>query len=210
MMPLNHILRKCTTGYNLTKSQEKINHMDDCSPKKKKKKELKNLTQTMRIYAQDIWIEFSIEKCAMLIMQNGKRHMTVGTESPNKEKIRMPGEKEFSGHSDFFLVWWFRSFGHVSFPVLKKKKKNSGTSLNWKVSGTLLDIVVTCRGLKIMSVNFDFVRHKNRSHFWSRSHDMFTDIACIFESFLSLKFWLSNGQFSFSRPYSLRHFVTYW
>ena len=32
MIPLNHILRKCTTGYELTKSQEKNNHvmyMDD-------------------------------------------------------------------------------------------------------------------------------------------------------------------------------------
>ena len=32
MMPLNHILRKCTDGYKLHKSQEKINHlmhMDD-------------------------------------------------------------------------------------------------------------------------------------------------------------------------------------
>ena len=26
MMPLNHILRKCTAGYKITKSQEKINH----------------------------------------------------------------------------------------------------------------------------------------------------------------------------------------
>ena len=32
MMPLNHILRKCTAGYKLSKSQEKINqlmYMDD-------------------------------------------------------------------------------------------------------------------------------------------------------------------------------------
>ena len=32
MIPLNHILRKCTAGYKLSKSQEKINHlmyMDD-------------------------------------------------------------------------------------------------------------------------------------------------------------------------------------
>ena len=27
MMPLNHILRKCTTGYKLTKTQEMINHL---------------------------------------------------------------------------------------------------------------------------------------------------------------------------------------
>ena len=32
LMPLNHILRKCTAGYNLSRSLEKINHimyMDD-------------------------------------------------------------------------------------------------------------------------------------------------------------------------------------
>ena len=32
IMPLNHILRKCTVGYKLSKSQEKTNHlmnMDD-------------------------------------------------------------------------------------------------------------------------------------------------------------------------------------
>ena len=32
MIPLNHILRKCTAGYKLSRSQEKINHlmyMDD-------------------------------------------------------------------------------------------------------------------------------------------------------------------------------------
>ena len=27
MMSLNHILRKCTAGYKLSKSQEKINHL---------------------------------------------------------------------------------------------------------------------------------------------------------------------------------------
>ena len=41
MMPLNHILRKCTVGYNLTKSQEKIIHlmyMDDIKYLQKIKK----------------------------------------------------------------------------------------------------------------------------------------------------------------------------
>ena len=27
MMPLNHILRKCTAGYKLSESQERINHL---------------------------------------------------------------------------------------------------------------------------------------------------------------------------------------
>ena len=41
MMPLNHILRKCTAGYKLSKSQEKINHliyMDDIILFAKKRK----------------------------------------------------------------------------------------------------------------------------------------------------------------------------
>ena len=40
MMPLNHILRKCTDGYKLSKSQEKINHliyMDNIKLRKMKK-----------------------------------------------------------------------------------------------------------------------------------------------------------------------------
>ena len=43
MMPLNHILRKCTAGYKLTKSQEKINpqmYMDDIKLFVKNEKEL--------------------------------------------------------------------------------------------------------------------------------------------------------------------------
>ena len=48
MMPLNHLLRKCTAVYKLSRSQEKINHlmyMDDIklfAKKKKNKKTKKN------------------------------------------------------------------------------------------------------------------------------------------------------------------------
>ena len=48
MMPLKHILRKCTTGYKLSRSQEQINHlmyMDDiklCGKNGKKKKKIEN------------------------------------------------------------------------------------------------------------------------------------------------------------------------
>ena len=30
----------------------------------------------VRIYSQDIGMEFGMEKCAMLVMKSGKRHMT--------------------------------------------------------------------------------------------------------------------------------------
>ena len=51
MMPLNHILRKCTTGYKLSRLQEKINHlmyMDDIKLFAKNERELETLIHTVR------------------------------------------------------------------------------------------------------------------------------------------------------------------
>ena len=91
MMPLNHILRKCTAGYKLNRSQEKINHlmyMDDIKIFAKNKKELETLIHTVIIYSQDIGMEFGFEKWALLVMKSGKRHLTDGIEQPNQDKIR--------------------------------------------------------------------------------------------------------------------------
>ena len=97
MIPLNHLLRKCTTGNKLSRSQEKINHlmyMDNIKLFAKNEKELETLIHTVRIYSQDIGIEFGIEKCALLVMKSGKRHMTDGIELPNQDKISMLAENE--------------------------------------------------------------------------------------------------------------------
>ena len=58
------------------------------------RKELQTLIHAVRIYSQDIGNEFGIEKCAMLEIKSGKRHMTDGMELPNQDKIRTLGEKE--------------------------------------------------------------------------------------------------------------------
>ena len=60
----------------------------------KNEKELETLIHAIRIYSQDIVMEFGIEKCAMLVMKSGKQHMTDGMELPNQDKIRMLGENE--------------------------------------------------------------------------------------------------------------------
>ena len=60
-MPLNHILRECTVRYKHSKSQEKINHlmyMDDINLFAKNEKELENLIHAIRIYSQNIGMEF--------------------------------------------------------------------------------------------------------------------------------------------------------
>ena len=97
MMPLNHILRNTKGGYKFARSQEKINHlmyMDDIKIFAKNKTELETLMQTIRIYTQDIGMEFGIEKCAMLVVKKGKKEITEGIELPSQEKIRTLGEKE--------------------------------------------------------------------------------------------------------------------
>ena len=97
MRPANHILRKCAAGYKFSRSQEKINHlmyMDDIKLFAKNEKELETLIHAVRIYSQDIGMEFAIEKCALLVMKCGKQQMTEGMELPNHDKIRTLGENE--------------------------------------------------------------------------------------------------------------------
>ena len=97
MIPHDQILRKCTARYKLSKSQEKIDqlmYMGDIKLFVKNEKELETLIQTMRIYSQDIGMEFGIEKCAILIMKSEKRHLTEGIELPNFKKVRTLGEKK--------------------------------------------------------------------------------------------------------------------
>ena len=101
MMPFNHILRKCTAEYKLSRSRKKINYlmyMDDIKLFEKNEKELETLIHAIRINSQDIGMEFGIEKCAMLVMKSGKRYMTDGIELPNHDQIRTLGENETYKH----------------------------------------------------------------------------------------------------------------
>ena len=78
MMPLNHIFTKCTGGYKLYKSQEKINYlmyMDDIKLIAKNEKRSGNLKEAVRIYSQNIGMEFGIEKYVVPIMKSGKRQI---------------------------------------------------------------------------------------------------------------------------------------
>ena len=68
--------------------------MDDIKVFVKNEKELETLIHEVRIYSQDIGMEFGIEKCAMLVMKSGKRHRTDGMELPNQVKNRTLAESE--------------------------------------------------------------------------------------------------------------------
>ena len=60
----------------------------------KNEKELETLIQAVRIFSQDIGMEFGIEKCTMLVMKSGKRHLTDGMELANQDKIKTLAENE--------------------------------------------------------------------------------------------------------------------
>ena len=68
--------------------------MDDIKLFAKNKNEQETLTLAVRIYTQDIGMEFGIEKCAMLLMKRRKWHQTNGMELPNLDNIRSLGEKK--------------------------------------------------------------------------------------------------------------------
>ena len=69
-------------------------YMDDIKLFAKNEKELGTLIHAVRIYSHDIGMEFSIEKCALLVMKRCKRHQTDGMELPNQDKVRTPKKKE--------------------------------------------------------------------------------------------------------------------
>ena len=50
--------------------------MDDIKLFTKNKKELETRIHKIRIYSRDIGMKFGIEKCPLLLMKSGKRHLT--------------------------------------------------------------------------------------------------------------------------------------
>ena len=68
--------------------------MDDIKLFVKKEKELETMIHAVRIYSQDIGMEFGIEKCAMLVMKSGKRRLTYRMELPNQDKIKTLAEND--------------------------------------------------------------------------------------------------------------------
>ena len=69
-------------------------YIDNIKKFAKNDKELETLIRAVRIYIEDIGAEFGIEKCTIIIIKSGKRHMTEGIERPNQDKIRTLREKE--------------------------------------------------------------------------------------------------------------------
>ena len=78
--------------------------MDDIKLFAKNEEELENLIHAVRIYSQDIGMEFGIEKSTQLGLKSGKWHLTDGIELPNQDKIRTLGEKEANKYLEACII----------------------------------------------------------------------------------------------------------
>ena len=91
LIPLSFILCKVNAGYQFRKGGPTVNHllyMDDLKLFGKTEKQLDVLVNTVRIYSEDIRMEFGIKKCGVLVMKKGRYHHSEGIEMPSQEKIR--------------------------------------------------------------------------------------------------------------------------
>ena len=97
LIPLSLILRKAKPAYEFSESQEKIKHllfMDDLKLYSRNEKGLDSLVQTVRVFSEDIGMEFGIERCAILVMEKGKIVKSVGIELPGGKVIKSLQEGE--------------------------------------------------------------------------------------------------------------------
>ena len=75
MITLTLVLRQKKAFYKLKNGRKKINHllsMDDLKPFAKNEDQIDSLVNTLRIFSEDIKVEFRLPKCGALIMERGK------------------------------------------------------------------------------------------------------------------------------------------
>ena len=97
LIPLSFILRKAKAAYEFSESKEKINcllFMDDLKLYSRSEKGLDLLVQTVRVFSEDIGMEFCIKKCATLVMEKGRTVKSVGIELPDGKAIKSLQEGE--------------------------------------------------------------------------------------------------------------------
>ena len=97
LIPLTLVLRKVKAGYDLAGLRGVVNHllfMDDLRLYGKSEKQVDTLLNTVRVFSQDIGMQFGINKCAVLVLKRGKVVRCEGIEMPNNQVIKSLGEGE--------------------------------------------------------------------------------------------------------------------
>ena len=92
LIPLTILLRESGLGYDLGDANDKlVNHllfMDDLKVYGTSEAMLDSLIQTVRIFSDDIGMEFGLDKCGILVLKRGKVIRSDGVELPNGENMK--------------------------------------------------------------------------------------------------------------------------
>jgi len=88
---LTRMLRQCDTGYQLGDGHIKINHLliiHDLKLYGRNDREIESLVHTVGIFSEDNGMQYGIEKCATIKLQDGKIKHTEDIVLPNAHVIR--------------------------------------------------------------------------------------------------------------------------
>ena len=107
--------------------------MDDLKLYSRNEKGLDSLVPTIRVFGEDIGMEFGIKKCAMLVMEKGKIVKSVGIELADGKVIKSLQEGESYKHlgileTDKFLEEKMKS--NVSKKYIRRLRKVLKSKLN--------------------------------------------------------------------------------
>ena len=132
---LTHILRTANPGYEF-QTGETINHllfMDDLKLNSKSEKALDSLIQTIRIFSDDIGMQFGIDKYPMFVMKKEKKVKSDGTQLPNDKVIKSLEEGEsykYLGVLEADEVMVNEMKDKVKKEYYRRARKVLGTNLN--------------------------------------------------------------------------------
>ena len=164
LIPLSLILRNVKAGFEFRKSGPSINHllyMDDVKLFGKTEKQLESLMNTVRIFSDDIRMEFGIKKCGVLVMKKGKHVRSEGIEIPSGEKIKeidlengykYLGILEADGILDKYMNENFRSEYLRRLRKILKSKLNSKNTIN-AINSRAVSIIRYSAGIVTWRVN---------------------------------------------------------
>ena len=143
MIPLTMMLRKTNIFYEVRKKGERINHllfMDDLKLFAKNVDQIDSLVNTVRLFSEDIKMEFGLSKCGVLIMKRGKVVESDGLCMPDGTMMRNTEE----GGYKYLGILEADGIKHDEMKEKLKKeyirrvrnvlksKLNGGNIMNWK------------------------------------------------------------------------------
>ena len=98
MAPLSMILNGETKGYKFGNAGKLVNHllfMDDLKLYASSQRELDSLVRVVESYSRDIGMEFGMDKCAVLVMKDGKQVASEGVELPSGDVMKDVDEEGY-------------------------------------------------------------------------------------------------------------------